>query len=49
MTLDEAWAFVDAGHIRGEWRRWVASDGKEFHWGDLDQRREALVECAVHV
>jgi hypothetical protein len=50
MTTTEAWALVKAGMIRGEWRRWVSvPDGKEFPWGDLDERREALVECAEHV
>jgi hypothetical protein len=49
MTIGEAWALVDLGKIQGEWRRWVAVDGREFHWHDLDSRREALIAAAEHV
>ena len=50
MTTAEAWALVAGEKIVGEWRRWVSvPDGKEFPWGDLDKRREALIECAEHV
>jgi len=49
MTTNEAWELVKAGLIQGEWRCWVAVDGREFHWHDLDSRREALIEAAEHV
>jgi hypothetical protein len=50
MTTAEAWELVDAGLIRGEWRRWVSvSDKCEFDWHDVDSRREALLQAAKHV
>jgi hypothetical protein len=49
MSIAEAWKLVDAGKIRGEWRRWVTADGEEFDWHDIDSRREALLEAAEHV
>jgi hypothetical protein len=49
MTIMEAWAIVKAGSIEAHWRRWVTVDGREFHWHDLDSRREALIEAAEYV
>jgi len=49
VTTNEAWELVKAGVIRGEWRRWQTADGREFHWTDLETRREALIEAAEHV
>ena len=48
MSTNEAWELVKAGKIVWEWRRWVTADGREFHWHDLDSRREALIEAAEH-
>lgn len=50
MKTDTAWQLVAAGAIEWQWRRWVSvADGKEFHWSDVDTRREALIQCAKHV
>jgi hypothetical protein len=50
MNIMDAWELVKAGAIRGEWRRWVSvADKREFEWGNVGQRREALLACAEHV
>lgn len=49
MNTARAWELVDAGKIRGEWRRWIAADGREFPWHDLESRREALIAAAEYV
>jgi hypothetical protein len=49
MSSAQAWGLVDQGLIVGEWRRWVTVDGREFHWHDLDSRREALIAAAEYV
>jgi hypothetical protein len=49
MTSNEAWDLVKAGQIIWQWRRWVTVDGREFHWSDIDSRRDALLDAAKHV